>query len=148
MSKEVFSLLLQDAAFLLQPKKVVEVKSVPTTDDNVDLRQNASLNALRVLSDIASLYGEPPAKNDGAGSSQPLRKPSHVVHKLLFYAAYVLGTPAPMLRVLADEAAMRAKTLESEGKRGQVVESETVAARIVKSARGSNATRTPRIEEL
>ena len=65
------------------------------------------------------------------------------MHKLTFYATYVLGTPGPMLRVLADEAAMRAKTLEGEAREaGRRRDGGDVKR--VGSGRGSG----PRIEEL
>ena len=104
MNPQFFSLLLQDIAVLLRPATVTVVSS---TDSPRTLEDHPSANALRVLSDLASLFDDPPVK--------PKPKPNHVVHKLTFYAAYIIGTPAPMLRVLADEATMRAKTLEKEG---------------------------------
>ena len=70
-------------------------------------------------------------------------KPNHIVHKLTFYAAHVLGTPGPMLRVLADEASMRAMSFEKEAKQlGQ----NTSAGEVMRI--GGGKTNTVRIEEL
>ncbi|KAI0730925.1 hypothetical protein C8Q76DRAFT_614104 [Earliella scabrosa] len=108
MDSQFFSLLLQDIAVLLRPATVTVVAS---TDSPRRLEDHPSANALRVLSDLASLFDDTSVKSKA--------KPNHVVHKLTFYAAYIIGTPAPMLRVLADEATMRAKTLEKEGSEGR-----------------------------
>ena len=105
MDPKFFSLLLQDTARLLRPAKLTVVASV-SNDPTQNVEDHRSADTLRALSDLASLFDDPAATTSA--------KPNHVVHKLMFYAAYVLGTPAPMLRVMADEAAMRAKTLESE----------------------------------
>ena len=104
----LFSLLLQDAATLLRP--------APVTVHGVGLDAHPSANTLRALSDLVALFGSTPAMSTPETKSKPEPKPraSHVVHKLTFYAAYVLGTPPPMLRVLADEALMRARTMEGE----------------------------------
>lgn len=118
MNPQFFSLLLKDTALLLRPATVTvipEPKSAPSSAD-------PSANALRVFSDLAEFLTESPTpertSEGNAPSAQPKSrpKPNHVVHKLTFYAAYLLGTPAPMLRVLADEATMRANALEKEAK--------------------------------
>ncbi|OSD04711.1 hypothetical protein PYCCODRAFT_1475794 [Trametes coccinea BRFM310] len=122
MDSRFFSLLLKDIAFLIRPATVTVIPSQKTVSTPADLKAHPSSNALRVLSDLVEFFSE--SKSDDHGkvqsdshpstSSKP--KPNHVVHKLTFYAAYILGTPAPMLRVLADEAIMRAKMLENEAK--------------------------------
>ena len=131
MNPQFFSLLLQDIAVLLRPATVTVVAS---PDSTRQLEDHPSANALRVLSDLASLF------DDNAVKTRP--KPNHVVHKLTFYAAYIIGTPAPMLRVLADEATMRAKTLEKEGSERKGVHGSDVKR--VHSLRMD----APRIEEL
>lgn len=122
MNPQFFSLLLKDTALLLRPATVTvipEPKSAPTS---ADFEAHPSANALRVFSDLAGFLTESPAPDHAsegyAPSAQPKSKPkpNHVVHKLTFYAAYLLGTPATMLRVLADEATMRANALEKESK--------------------------------
>ncbi|KAI9062579.1 hypothetical protein FKP32DRAFT_1573971 [Trametes sanguinea] len=122
MDSQFFSLLLKDTASLLRPATVTVLPSQKIASTPVDLEAHPSANALRVLSDIAEFFtdsrpgdhGKVHSDSHPSTSSKP--KPNHVVHKLTFYAAYILGTPAPMLRVLADEATMRAKVLENEAK--------------------------------
>ncbi|KAI0741363.1 hypothetical protein C8Q80DRAFT_1194033 [Daedaleopsis nitida] len=120
-SPQFFSLLLKDTVTILRPAPVTVLASTDpeAIARHLDNHPNASM--LRVLSDLASLYDEMPVGGLLTTSTSPKAKTkwSHVVHKLMFYAAYILGTPSPMCRVLADEAAMRAKTLEDEGTRVQ-----------------------------
>ncbi|RPD65186.1 hypothetical protein L226DRAFT_501974 [Lentinus tigrinus ALCF2SS1-7] len=134
MDSKFFSLLLQDTAHLLRPAKMAVISSA-SDDPGQNLEDHRSANALRVLSDLAVLFGERGTTNINA-------KPNHVVHKLMFYAAYVLSTPAPMLRVLADEATLRAKTLESESARAGFSSGRASVRRVQPDAGG------PRIEEL
>ncbi|CDO68391.1 hypothetical protein BN946_scf184815.g38 [Trametes cinnabarina] len=122
MNPQFFSLLLKDTAFLLRPATVTVLPSRNSVLTPSELEAHPSANALRVLSDMAEFFSD--TRTGGHGRSLPNArstekihpKPNHVVHKLTFYAAYILGTPAPMLRVLADEATMRAKLLENESK--------------------------------
>ncbi len=81
--------------------------------------------------------------NPSTSGLLPKTKPNHIVHKLTFYAAHILGTPGPMLRVLADEATMRAKTLENEARQAGQKSSEGEVKRV-----GGGTTSTPRIEEM
>ena len=108
-----------------------------------NLEEHPSARVLRVLSDLASLFTSPPSGNAESPAQPKKAKPNHVVHKLTFYAAYVLGTPGPMLRVLADEAAMRAKTLESEAREAGRRRDGKDVKRV---GRGNESG--PRIEEL
>lgn len=122
MSPQFFSLLLKDTALLLRPATVTVLPEPKSALSSADLEAHPSADALRVFSDLAEFLTESPATDrtpeGNAPSAQPKSrpKPNHVVHKLTFYAAYLLGTPAPMLRVVADEATMRAKALEKEAK--------------------------------
>ncbi|PIL33207.1 hypothetical protein GSI_04657 [Ganoderma sinense ZZ0214-1] len=108
---QLFSLLLRDSAAFLRPATVTVVTPQ-------DLEEHPSPNALRVLSDMAALFTEAQdsTRNRPTSGVPQKAKPNHVVHKLTFYAAHVLGTPGSMLRVLADEAIVRAKSLENEAK--------------------------------
>ncbi|TBU30173.1 hypothetical protein BD311DRAFT_659626 [Dichomitus squalens] len=140
-----FSLLLKDTATILRPATVTVVASQAGTTR--DLEEHPSANVLRVLSDLSSLFtlsqsdiGEPSAS---PAAQQRKAKPNHVVHKLTFYAAYIICTPAPTLRVLADEATMHAKMLENEAKQARQNRDGGEVKR-VRSDRGS----APRIEEL
>ncbi|KAI0675911.1 hypothetical protein C8Q78DRAFT_963923 [Trametes maxima] len=114
MNPQFFSLLLKDTALLLRPATVTVLPAAESALTSDELEAHPCANALRMLSDLAAFFGEP-APSMGNTATKP--KPNHVVHKLTFYAAYILGTPSPMLRVIADEATMRAKTLENEAKR-------------------------------
>ncbi|KAM5537102.1 hypothetical protein V8D89_009248 [Ganoderma adspersum] len=143
VNPRLFSLLLQDSAAFLRPATVTVVAFRDAVMQ--DLEEHPSANVLRVLSDIAALFSE---AQDGSGSRPTSElpqktKPNHVIHKLMFYAAHVLGTPGPMLRVLADEATMRAKTLENEAKQLGQDTSDGEVKRI--SGRKTNMAR---IEEL
>ncbi|GBE86234.1 hypothetical protein BKA93DRAFT_816514 [Sparassis latifolia] len=61
----------------------------------------------------------PPPLTSGAAPHPPsperVRGSKHIPHKLTFYAAHVLGAPTAMLRVLADEVAVRAQAVAREG---------------------------------
>ncbi len=142
MDAKFFSLLLQDTAHLLRPTKLAVVAS---NDPAPNLEDHRSANTLRVFSDLAALFGEPASSTpaQGAHSTTKGSKTNHVVHKLMFYAAYVVGTPAPMLRVLADEATMRAKTLENESARAAPGGGGGAQVRRLTATPGG-----PRIEEL
>ena len=124
MNSQFFSLLLKDTSLLLRPATMIIVPDRASALTAVELETHPSANALRVLSDLAGFFSgdsrmvDPEAGRHPEASSRPKSKakPNYVVHKLAFYAAYVLGTPSPMLRMLADEAMMRAKMLENEAK--------------------------------
>ncbi|KAL1945141.1 hypothetical protein VTO73DRAFT_2761 [Trametes versicolor] len=122
MNSQFFSLLLKDTALLLRPATVTVLPEPKSALSSADLEAHPSANALRVFSDLAEFFTESPTLDRASGGTAPSAqpkskpKPNHVVHKLTFYAAYLLDTPAPMLRVLADEATMRANALEKEAK--------------------------------
>ncbi|KAI1788145.1 hypothetical protein LXA43DRAFT_974958 [Ganoderma leucocontextum] len=143
VNSQLFSLLLKDSATILRPAAVTVV--TPRDEATRNLEEHPSANALRVLSDLATLFDEAQDSNGNPSTSGlPQRaKPNHVAHKMTFYAAHILGTPGPMLRVLTDEATMRAKTLGNEAKQTEGYSS----GGDVKRNRGEK-TITPRIEEL
>ena len=114
----------KDSAALLRTATVIVIASRDAATR--DLEERASANALRVLSDIAALSTEVQDSTRHCSTSGPAQKvkPNHVVHRLMFYAAHTVGTPRPMLRVLADEASMRAMSFEKEAK--QLVQARSV----------------------
>ncbi|KAI0363141.1 hypothetical protein BV20DRAFT_1007803 [Pilatotrama ljubarskyi] len=147
MNPRFFSLLLKDTALLLRPAHVTVLPQRSATLTATELETHPSANALRVLSDLAEFFGRhaPESTAGKKATSTPFSRPktNHVVHKLIFYAAYVLGTPGPMLRVLADEATMRAKALEKEAEQGARDEGQRVQRVGQNQSKGS-----ARIEEL
>ncbi|KAI0832073.1 hypothetical protein BC628DRAFT_1453207 [Trametes gibbosa] len=147
MDSRFFSLLLNDSALLLRPATVAVVPPPGAAVTEIELRADPSGNILRVLSDLSEFFshaGEGArAKDREPDPSRANLKSNHLVHKLTFYAAYVLGMPAPMLRVLADEVMMRAKALESEAKRGVSIHSKDIKRVGQKQAQGG-----ARIQEL
>ncbi|KAI0773226.1 hypothetical protein BD413DRAFT_603588 [Trametes elegans] len=139
MNSRFFSLLLNDTAALLRPAHVTVLPQTDSTFSPEALEAHPSANALRVLSDLADFFNDTRA-SEPEGTSVPLQsKASHIAHKLTFYAAYILGTPAPMLRVLADEAAMAAKALGNEAKQESRDGSQSVerAREMQRSGRGA-----------
>ncbi|KAH9893328.1 hypothetical protein C8Q73DRAFT_648077 [Cubamyces lactineus] len=136
MNSQFFSLLLKDTALLLRPATVTIVPDRDSALTSAGLEAHPSANALRVLSDLAEFFSDNSRPPNSAVERQPNSpsrepsKPNHVVHKLTFYAAYVLGTPTPMLRMLADEAMMRAKMLEKEAKQGPQANSDQNVKRV------------------
>jgi len=96
---ELFSLLLRDASTLIQPLAVTAVHTNP-----IDPATHPHVNLVLMLSDLARLF-------EREGNNQ---KPSHVVHKLLFYAAHVLSTPSPVLRALALQLRETASAYSTE----------------------------------
>ena len=92
---------------------------------------------------MAALFTEDSTGNHSTSGLPQKAKPNHILHKLTFYAAHVLGTPGPMLRVLADEASMRAMSFEKEAR--QLGQNTSVGE--VKRIHGGK-TNTTRIEEL
>lgn len=148
MNSQFFSLLLRDTALLLRPATVTIIPESKSALSSADLEAHPSANALRVFSDLAEFVTESPtpdrASEGTAPSAQPKSrpKPNHVVHKLTFYAAYLLGTPAPMLRVLADEVTMRANALEKEAKQAAQAGSQSI------NRVGQQPSQGARIEEL
>ncbi|KAI0642320.1 hypothetical protein C8Q79DRAFT_1013608 [Trametes meyenii] len=141
MNPQFFSLLLKDTALLLRPANVTVLPTPGSALTSTELEAYPSANALRVLSDLAEFFSEPVA---GAENATVKPKPNHIVHKLTFYAAYILGTPSPMLRVIADEATMHAKTLEREARQDE----QGAKGEGAKKLGQSRSVRGMRIEEL
>jgi len=94
---------------ILRPRMVTRVKDVIEPDGSGHITPDSHPNetVLRVLSDMAKLYGRSTPKGRDAATS----------HKLGYYAARVVCVPAVTLRVLADEVLARSKliVLESGG---------------------------------
>ncbi|KLO06656.1 hypothetical protein SCHPADRAFT_837775, partial [Schizopora paradoxa] len=118
VSKEVFSLLLQDAVMLLQPQRVTEIigasrnpTSSATSEASVDLLSSPSLNILRVLSDLMRLF------NGGSNTKQ--KSDTHAGLKMRFYVAHVVmvgdSTGQQAFIILADALRRRAERVEMEG---------------------------------
>ncbi|KAI0333905.1 hypothetical protein GY45DRAFT_1319144 [Cubamyces sp. BRFM 1775] len=157
MHSQFFSLLLKDTALLLRPATVTVVPDRGSALTSAELEAHPSANALRVLSDFAEFFSDDSRSPDPAVQQQPNSlspqpskakvKLNHVVHKLTFYAAYILGTPTPMLRMLADEATMRAKMLENEAKQGPQATSSSQNVKRVGHGKGEGE-EGARIKEL
>ncbi len=149
MNPQFFSLLLQDTALLLRPATVTVIPEPKSALSSADLEAHPSANALRVLSDLADFLTESlapdraPEGNAPSAQTKSRQRPNHVVHKLTFYAAYILGIPAPMLRVLVDEVTMRANALEKEAKQAAQTSSQSIHRVGQKQSQGGS-----RIEEL
>jgi hypothetical protein len=108
--------LLHDTVILMRPRPVSVIRSsVPGS--YVDIMSHPHRNLVLVLSDLHHVYG---------GTA----KPTHVAHKLLFYASHALSTPSPVLNSLATDLHSRAVTNDRDGtKRGSnaVLERRDVA---------------------
>ena len=79
----------------------------------LDLDSHPSEKILRVLSDMARLYG-----HGKIGLPTPKRRDLATSHKLGYYAARVLSVPGVTLRVLADEVLARSKLIVLESADG------------------------------
>ena len=93
---------------------VTGVKGVIEPDESGNITPDSHPNetVLRVLSDMARLYG-----HRDFGRSTAKGRDAATSHKLGYYAARVVCVPAMTLRVLADEVLARSKliVLESGG---------------------------------
>ncbi|KAH8103826.1 hypothetical protein BXZ70DRAFT_665420 [Cristinia sonorae] len=98
-----FAALLRDASKLIRPPLVTEEAS-DTDDDRNHHSSYPHHHISSALNDLASLF-----------APTSTRKPTHISHKLTFYAARVLVTPSPILHMLAAELAARADRIEREG---------------------------------
>ncbi|OCH87816.1 hypothetical protein OBBRIDRAFT_813960 [Obba rivulosa] len=142
VNAQLFSLLLRDVSTLLRPSTVSVLSS--TSTDNLSSHPSATL--LLALSDLSALFSAPaPASAPGVAPTPP--KPSAAAHKLAFYAAHVASTPAAVLRMLADEAVLRAEVVgrEGSGPGGSAGDVER-GTRMARSMEGGEVR--PKIEEL
>ena len=112
VDSQLFSLLLQDMTILLRP--ATATVHDPVISEN-DLREHANANTLRVLSDLAALFGSRPAVH--LEGKPVVAKTNHVAHKLTFYSAYVLGTPAPLVHAVVDESVIQVEIMKGERQR-------------------------------
>ncbi|KAH9951174.1 hypothetical protein B0H21DRAFT_355876 [Amylocystis lapponica] len=161
MTPAFFSLLLRDAATLLQPSSVTVLSSAAPNDHSqayMESESHPNAHTIRVLSDLSALFDVPPSaaspSADHAQSrpeSKVQQKASTATHKLTFYAAHVFRTPTPLLRALAAEVRVRAEVIEHEesethtSKPADVHVPQTLNA---KASDGNRADGTSRIEEL
>ena len=121
-TRESFPLLLRDAAFLLAPKRVVELSEpeaqvIVPTSRYTDLSTHPHVVALRAFSDIYRFYqfihaARHPINNVPGTASKATETPT--THKLRFYAAYIALLPSPILASFASEVASRAASIEKE----------------------------------
>lgn len=114
VSSNAFSLILEDASVILRPRVVTEVRAAVGPDESGNITPDSHPNemVLRVLSDMARLYG-----HGNPDRVTQRRKDVAADHKLGYYAARVLCMPAATLRVLADEVLAQSRLigLESSG---------------------------------
>lgn len=132
--------MLEDASIILRPRVVTEVGVVMEPDrlGNIAPESHPNESVLRVLSDMARLYG-----HGDLVRSTPKRRDKVTSHKLVYYAAHVVCVPAMTLRVLADEVFARSKLIVLEsggGERSEGVFSSSTRIAPVQSR--------PAIEEL
>ncbi|KII87478.1 hypothetical protein PLICRDRAFT_664480 [Plicaturopsis crispa FD-325 SS-3] len=105
MPGSFFYVVLRDASSLLRPAPVMEVphQSSFTGSPDIDLSTHPCLKSILVFSDLVALFEQ----------HRPARA-NHIVHKLTFYAAQIIGTPSEILTALADEVLARSRTAEAE----------------------------------
>ncbi|KAI0076593.1 hypothetical protein K474DRAFT_1684749 [Panus rudis PR-1116 ss-1] len=142
------SILLTDVVKLLRPSAITVVTQEDQSHDSPSPYEcHPSSRTLLALSDLSSLFTSP---TDGS--------PNHITHKLTFYAARVLSTPAFVLNTVSDEVKLRAKRVEREDAQTHVrkeapsrpIELENPIAKnegIVDSG-AAFAKRRPKIEEI
>lgn len=99
--------LLSDVSLILRPRTVVEVVKQASLKTQAPVT-NSRIDALTFLSDLSNLFG---------GSSQtPTRaktRPSHVLHKITFYAAHIATCPTETLRALVEDLNRLASHMET-----------------------------------
>jgi hypothetical protein len=101
MNSGLFALLAKDAARFLRPILVTELSN--TSPDNPLV--HPSRMVLLVISDLRRLFNnQQNFEKDGAS-----QKESPVSHKLVFYAAQVMHTPASNMELLCQEVEGRAE---------------------------------------
>ena len=110
----------------------------PDGSGNITPDSHPNETVLRVLSDMARLYG-----HGDLDQSTPKRRDSATSHKLGFYAARVVGMPVVTLRVLADEVLARSKLIVLESGGGEQSEGSFSS-----STRTTPILPQPTIEEL
>ncbi|KIJ34956.1 hypothetical protein M422DRAFT_262918 [Sphaerobolus stellatus SS14] len=93
-TNESFSLLLSDAWTLIRPNPVAVISES-------DASSSASDKAILAISDILHLFESAP-------------KLKHVVHKLNFYSAHVVGQDTQILKAVAEEARITALKMKNE----------------------------------
>jgi hypothetical protein len=115
ISSDALSLILEDASIILRPRVVTEVKAAmePDGSGEIALNSHPSEKVLRVLSDMARLYGHGKIEQPA-----PKRRDLATSHKLGYYAAHVLSVSGVTLRVLADEVLARSKLIVLESADG------------------------------
>ena len=124
VDSQLFSLLLQDMAILIRPATITVHDPVIAENDP---REHANANTLRVLSDLAALFGSRPTVHP---EGKPVvAKTNHVAHKLAFYSAYVLGTPAPLVHAVVDETVIQVEIMKGERQRRSENDALTGAGR-------------------
>lgn len=143
MSSHLFALLMRDAARLLRPAAVVPLSTASSDSVASELEQHPSVDALRALSDLSSIFQRQRPNREKRSPPDPC------IAKLTFYAVRIIHTPSYIMTALCNEAMARASLVEREGMQEQVsvpsVESGMASRRDleihVEAAR-------PRIEEL
>ncbi|KAJ3516942.1 hypothetical protein NLJ89_g819 [Agrocybe chaxingu] len=109
MTSELLTLLLRDAAHLLNPRHVTEITSEVAEQSSQETLVPAShphSMPILVLSDLHGLFLNRPPKT-------PV---NHITRKIVFYAAHVLSTPSLVLQTLVRELVSTAeKYAQAEG---------------------------------
>ncbi|KIM44574.1 hypothetical protein M413DRAFT_442543 [Hebeloma cylindrosporum] len=103
MTSDLFSLLLRDAAYLLEPMRITQVEPAPEAQEIVPA-SHPHVGSILVLSDLSELFL--------AGSTRA--KGNHITRKLLFYAAHIASTPSITLRGLVKEMSTRAEIYRAQ----------------------------------
>lgn len=103
MTSDLFSLLLRDAAYLLEPMRITQVEPAPEAQEIVP-GSHPHVGSILVLSDLSELFL--------AGSTRA--KGNHITRKLLFYAAHIASTPSITLRGLVKEMSTRAEIYRAQ----------------------------------
>lgn len=120
-SRDSFPLLLRDAAFLLSPKRVIELsghlQQTPVSSFQYsDLSSHPHGTTIRALSDIFQSFHLARKTKKSETSTTENSKETPTTHRLRFYAAYVAMLPSPILGSFAAEVAARASRIEEENK--------------------------------
>jgi len=109
MTSDLFSLLLRDAAHLLEPMHITQVESSAESQDIVP-GSHPHIGPILVLSDLNELF----LARSGSHGCQVQMKGNHITHKLVFYAAHIASTPTIILRGLVEEVSTRADVYHAE----------------------------------
>jgi microsomal dipeptidase-like Zn-dependent dipeptidase len=120
MTPKFFALLLRDVAHLLRPSNILvlhphssprRLQQHPEQLSEDFIKSHPSSTAVLGLSDISLLFQIPRQSRSG---EKPSTTQNHVTLKLVFYAACILSTPPPTLRMISDELLIRAKKEEED----------------------------------